>query len=94
MSFFNKIFGGGEKKAQPAPVQQKPRVSEAVDKKIKMQSAMVKLDKQIQTFEDNEKKLDNKVNLLKAKAKQFIGEGKKAQARKYVEEATRVQKQL
>lgn len=30
---------------------------------------MVKLDKQIQTFEDNEKKLDNKVNLLKAKAK-------------------------
>lgn len=30
---------------------------------------MVKLDKQIQNFEDNEKKLDNKVNLLKAKAK-------------------------
>ena len=30
-----------------------PQVNEAVDKKIKMEEAMVNLDKQIKVFEDN-----------------------------------------
>ncbi len=30
-----------------------PQVNEAVDKKIKMEGAMVNLDKQIKVFEDN-----------------------------------------
>jgi hypothetical protein len=53
MSFFNKLFGGEDKKdkAPPAP----PQLSEAdkiAEKKIKIESALNDLDVKIKVFEE------------------------------------------
>jgi hypothetical protein len=68
MSFFNKLFGGGEKKEAPVAKPQ-PQVSDSQAGKIKIESAVHGLDVKIKSFEDNEKKFENKVNMLKSKAK-------------------------
>lgn len=47
----------------------------------------------IKVFEDKEKKFDYKIETLKNKAKELIAQDKKKDAKKYVEEATKVQKQ-
>ena len=52
------------------------------------------LDNKINEFEDKEKKFEHKINLLKTKAKELLEAEKKKEAKKFVEEATRVQKQL
>ncbi len=96
MSFFNKIFGGGEKtqkpKSQPAPAKPKEDTTDA--KKLKIQAACVTLDNKINEFEDKEKKFEHKIDLLKRKAKELLEADKKKDAKKYVEQATRVQKQM
>lgn len=51
------------------------------------------MDTKIKVFEDKEKKFDYKIELLKNKAKELIAADKKKDAKKYVEEATKVQKQ-
>jgi|JI9StandDraft_1071089.scaffolds.fasta_scaffold176558_2 hypothetical protein len=94
MSFFNKLFGGGDdekKKAPPPPTQSE--AEKIAEKKIKIEAALVDLDTKIKIFEDKEKKFDYKIELLKNKAKELIAADKKKDAKKYVEEATKVQKQ-
>lgn len=95
MSFFNKLFGGGEeKKAAPAPKPvTKSEAEQIAEKKIKIEAALNDLDVKIKTFEEKEKKFDNKIEILKNKAKELIAADKKKEAKKYVEEATKVQKQ-
>lgn len=94
MSFFNKLFGGGkEEKAAPPPPPTKSETEKIQEKKIKIESALNDLDTKIKVFEDKEKKFDYKIELLKNKAKELIAADKKKEAKKYVEEATKVQKQ-
>jgi hypothetical protein len=71
MSFFNKLFGGNDKKTKPAPPPP-PTKSEAdkiAEKKIKIEAALNDLDVKIKSFEEKEKKFDNKIDILKNKAK-------------------------
>ena len=95
MSFFNKLFGGDEKKDKKAPPPPPPKseAEQIAEKKIKIEAALNDLDTKIKTFEDKEKKFDYKIQLLKNKAKELIAADKKKEAKKYVEEATKVQKQ-
>lgn len=96
MSFFNKLFGGGEEKkktAPPPPPTTKSEAEKIAEKKIKIEAALNDLDVKIKTFEEKEKKFDNKIEILKNKAKELIAADKKKDAKKYVEEATKVQKQ-
>ncbi len=96
MSFFNKLFGGGDEKKAPPPPPPSTTKSEAekiAEKKIKIEAALNDLDVKIKTFEEKEKKFDNKIEILKNKAKELIAADKKKDAKKYVEEATKVQKQ-
>lgn len=55
MSFFERIFGGGEKKPQPKPVQRK--VDTALQQKIDQEKALNTLQKKIDEYDDNQKKL-------------------------------------
>ena len=50
-------------------VPKEPKVSDAQEGKIKTESTVHILDMKIRTFEDNEKKLEHKMNMLKEKAK-------------------------
>lgn len=94
MSFFNKLFGGGEEKKKPAPAPApKSEAEKIAEKKIKIEAALNELDVKIQAFEEKQKKFDNKIEILKAKAKELMAADKKKQAKKYVEEATKVKKQ-
>ena len=94
MSFFNKIFGGEDKKAKaPPPPPPQSEADKIAEKKIKIEAALVDLDSKIKGFEDKEKKFDNKIDLLKNKARELIAADKKKDAKKYVEEASKVQKQ-
>jgi hypothetical protein len=97
MSFFNKLFGGGDdaKKTPPPPPPPttKSEAAKIAEKKIKIEAALNDLDVKIKTFEEKEKKFDNKIDILKNKAKELIAADKKKDAKKYVEEATKVQKQ-
>lgn len=94
MSFFNKLFGGDEKKkTAPPPPPTKSEAEKIQQKKIKIEAALNDLDTKIKVFEDKEKKFDYKIELLKNKAKELIAADKKKDAKKYVEEATKVQKQ-
>lgn len=52
MSFFNKIFGGGEKPKKAAGAPPKPEVESTDSKKIKIEAACVALDNKINEFED------------------------------------------
>lgn len=54
----------------------------------------MQLDSKISEFEDKEKKFEHKINILKIKAKELLEADKKKEAKKYVEEATRIQKQM
>ena len=93
MSFFNKLFGGDDKKKAPPPPPTKSEAEKIQEKKIKIEAALNDLDTKIKVFEDKEKKFDYKIELLKNKAKELIAADKKKEAKKYVEEATKVQKQ-
>lgn len=96
MSFFNKLFGGGEKPKAPktAAAPPQPKLDSVEEKKLKIEKASVTLDAKINDFEDKEKKLENKVDFLKRKAKEALEVGNKKEAKKYVEDATRIQKQI
>ena len=48
----------------------------------------------IKEFEDKEKKFENKIDILKKKAKELLEADRKKDAKKFVEEATRTQKQM
>lgn len=57
MSFFNKLFGGDDKKGQPkAQAPPKPKEESVDAKKIKIEAACNVLDTKINEFEDKEKK--------------------------------------
>ena len=56
MSFFNKLFGGQDKKAKTTSAPPKPAEESTEAKKIKIQAACVALDNKINEFEDREKK--------------------------------------
>jgi hypothetical protein len=70
MSFFNKLFGGDDKKTK-APVAPPPQTEaeKIAEKKVKIEAALNDLDTKIKVFEDKEKKFDYKIELLKNKAK-------------------------
>ncbi len=58
MSFFDKLFGGDDKKSKPVPPPP-PSKSEAdkiAEKKLKIEAALNDLDVKIKTFEEKEKK--------------------------------------
>lgn len=94
MSFFTKLFGGDDKKDKaPPPPPPKSQAEQIAEKKIKIEAALNELDIKIKTFEDKEKKFDFKIETLKNKAKELIAADKKKEAKKYVEQATKVQKQ-
>ena len=93
MSFFNKLFGA-EDKSKKAKAPPPPPKDNTEQKKIKIQAACNALDLKIKEFQDKEKKFQYKIDLLKNKAKQLLQADKKKEAKKYVEEATRVQKQM
>lgn len=77
MSFFNKLFGGEEKK-KPAPAPApKSEAEKIAEKKIKIEAALNDLDVKIQAFEEKQKKFDNKIEILKAKAKELMAADKK-----------------
>lgn len=63
MSFFNKLFGGDDKKktATPPPPPPQSEADKIAEKKIKIQAALNDLDMKIKTFEEKEKKFDNKI---------------------------------
>ena len=63
------------------------------EKKIKIEKSLNDLDSKIKTFEEKEKKFDHKIDLLKGKARDLIEAGKKKDAKKYAEQAVKVQKQ-
>jgi len=88
MSFFAKLFGGDDKKEKAAPAPPKaPTQSEAekiAEKKIKIEGAMNELEVKIKVFEEKEKKFDNKIDMLKNKAKELMAADKKKEAKKYV----------
>jgi hypothetical protein len=52
MSFFNKLFGGGEKKPKASAPPPKPKEDSTEAKKLKIESACVTLDSKINEFED------------------------------------------
>jgi|LakMenE01Jun11ns_1017448.scaffolds.fasta_scaffold5955870_1 hypothetical protein len=53
MSFFNKLFGGGEEKKKPAPAPApKSEAEKIAEKKIKIEAALNELDVKIQAFEE------------------------------------------
>ena len=93
MSFFNKLFGGDDKKPEAPKVAPKSEAEKIAEKKVKIEAALNDLDMKIKVFEDKEKKFDYKIETLKNKAKELIAQDKKKDAKKYVEEATKVQKQ-
>jgi hypothetical protein len=95
MSFFTKLFGPDEKKnkAPPPPPPSKTEAEQIAEKKIKIEAALNDLDVKIKSFEEKEKKFEYKIEVLKNKAKELIAADKKKDAKKYVEEATKVQKQ-
>lgn len=93
MSFFTKLFGGEDKKDKAPPPPPKSQAEQIAEKKIKIEAALNELDVKIKTFEEKEKKFDFKIETLKNKAKELMAAEKKKEARKYVEEATKVQKQ-
>ena len=97
MSFFNKLFGGDDKKEQKQPKVSdapKPQINEIEQKRIKIEGAINQLDVKVQDFEDKEKKLEHKIDILKAKAKEMLEAEKRREAKKYAEEATRISKQM
>ena len=97
MSFFNKLFGGDEKKeTKEAKVKDapKPKINEVEQKRIKMEAAANQLDTKIEEFEDKERKFEQKIEVLKNKAKENLADGKKREAKKYAEEATRLNKHM
>lgn len=95
MSFFNKLFGGSDKPATKGPVPPpKPKEDSTDVKKLKIEAACVTLDNKINEFEDKQKKFQHKIDLLKRKAKELLEADKKKDAKKFVQEATRVQKQM
>lgn len=58
MSFFNKLFGGGDKPDKPAKgpaAPPKPKEDSTDAKKLKIEHACVILDSKINEFEDKEK---------------------------------------
>jgi hypothetical protein len=64
MSFFKNIFGGGDeakKKTTPPPAPTKSEAEKIAEKKIKIEAALNDLDVKIKTFEEKEKKFDNKI---------------------------------
>jgi hypothetical protein len=87
MSFFNKLFGGDDKKktATPPPPPPQSEADKIAEKKIKIEAALNDLDVKIKNFEEKEKKFDNKIEILKNKAKELIAADKKKDAKKYVE---------
>jgi hypothetical protein len=53
MSFFNKLFGGDEKKKEPKVAEApKPQINEIEQKKIKIEAAVNQLDVKINEFDD------------------------------------------
>ena len=94
MSFFNKLFGSDDKKdKKPPPPPPKSEEEQVAEKRIKIQAALNDLDTKIKVFEDKEKKFDYKIQMLKNKAKELIAADKKKDAKKYVDQATKVKKQ-
>jgi hypothetical protein len=79
MSFFNKLFGGDDKKktATPPPAPTQSEADKIAEKKIKIEAALNDLDLKIKNFEEKEKKFDNKIDILKNKAKELIAADKK-----------------
>lgn len=60
MSFFTKLFGGEQKKAPPPPPTQ-TEAQKIAEKKIKIEAALNDLDVKIKSFEEKQKKFDNKI---------------------------------
>ena len=60
MSFFTKLFGGEQKKAPPPPPTQ-TEAQKIAEKKIKIEAALNDLDFKIKSFEEKQKKFDNKI---------------------------------
>lgn len=94
MSFFNKLFGGGDDKPKAQAAPPKPKQDSTQDKKIKIEAACAQLDVKILQFEDKQKKFEHKIDLLKKKALELIEADKKKEAKKYVQQATKLNKQL
>jgi hypothetical protein len=65
-----------------------------VDKRIKVEKASISLGRNDDEFSTKELKIQAKINILKRKAKECLEDGKEKEARKIMEEATRMNKQL
>lgn len=63
------------------------------EKKIKMEASINTLDAKITNFENEQKKFEKKIQVLKNKAKELMAANKQKDAKKYVLQATKVQKQ-
>ena len=94
-------MGGDESKPDPKVQQEQGRLAEkkrAEDRRIndgiKAEKVTSNLDTHIQQFDNKVKKYEAKIDLMKTKAKEFIADGKEKEAKKILQEATRLKKQL
>lgn len=78
---FKKLFGGGDKKEQAPPP---PPPPPPVSKDIEAEKVIKSLEAQIRTLTDESNKLDNKVDVLTEKAKEYIAANKKKEAKQTV----------
>ncbi len=99
MNFVEWLFGAKPTKVEPAVASAAPpqaSISETdknEDKRLKIEAALNNLDVKIRNFEEKERRFENKIGILKEKAKELLAAEKKKEAKKYVEEVTKVQKQ-
>ena len=63
-------------------------------KKMQAEKITNSLDENMKKFEQQEAKMEAKIDRLKEKARECLEADKKKEAKKYAEEATKVKKQL
>ena len=94
-------MGGDESKPDPNQARRaaedrkaQKKEDEKIKKKMQAEKVTNTLDENMKVFEQKEAKLEAKLNRLKEKAKELLADDKKKEAKKYLEEATKVKKQL
>lgn len=83
-----------EQQTKAAAMQKQRAEEERLAKKIQSEKVTISLDKNIEQFNDKVKKYEVKIEVMKAKAKEMIEAGNTKDAKKLLQEATRLKKQL
>lgn len=91
---FKKLFGGGDKKPAPAPVQQqtqpKPQIPNSEQQDLEFEKQEYELNSKVAFFDNKIEASQNKLEKLDTEIRQLVSQKKKQQAKTKIAEAKQV----